>query len=172
MKVEIGPRWTKIDPSWITVSLVPAPYVDHVADWPRGLPFQDNSVSIIYASHVLEHIWWYDTVTALKEAFRILRPGGVLEIHVPDFRKILFSYICRECGDEWRKFNKGNDYLEWLNGRIFSYEAPGNCHRAVFDRERLRNCIIESGFDFADGAPFRGSSKHLEIDLAATAVKK
>lgn len=45
-------------------------------------PWADNSVDGIDMYHVLEHIpdWW----SAFKECARILKPGGYLEIHVPD----------------------------------------------------------------------------------------
>ncbi len=45
-------------------------------------PWEDNSVDRIYMSHVLEHIpdWW----SAFNECARILKPGGVFEIRVPD----------------------------------------------------------------------------------------
>ncbi len=45
-------------------------------------PWADNSIDHIYMSHVLEHIpdWW----SAFTECARILKPGGTLEIRVPD----------------------------------------------------------------------------------------
>lgn len=45
-------------------------------------PWDDNSVDGIEMYHVLEHLpdWW----SAFKECARILKPGGYLDIHVPD----------------------------------------------------------------------------------------
>lgn len=45
-------------------------------------PWDDNSVDEILMNHVLEHIpnWW----DAFRECARILKPGGVLRINVPD----------------------------------------------------------------------------------------
>jgi len=45
------------------------------------LPFEDNSMEAIYASHVMEHLpgWW----ACFVDCARILRPGGLLYIHVP-----------------------------------------------------------------------------------------
>jgi SAM-dependent methyltransferase len=45
-------------------------------------PWDDNSVDGIYAYHVFEHLenWW----EAFTECSRILKPGGQLEVRVPD----------------------------------------------------------------------------------------
>ena len=45
-------------------------------------PWADNSVDGILAKHIFEHLddWW----TAFQECARILKPGGQVEIRVPD----------------------------------------------------------------------------------------
>lgn len=45
-------------------------------------PWEDNSVDGIVAYHIFEHLidWW----PAFLECTRILKPGGTLEIRVPD----------------------------------------------------------------------------------------
>jgi len=45
-------------------------------------PWDNNSVDQIYANHVFEHL--RDWLSALKECARILKPGGELQINVPD----------------------------------------------------------------------------------------
>ena len=50
----------------------------------RGLPVGDKSCAGVYASHVLEHLALDDFHTALKETFRILKPGGRFRALVPD----------------------------------------------------------------------------------------
>ena len=174
LKVEIGPRWRKIAPDWVTVDIVPRHYVDRVADWAAGLPFADGSVSLIYASHVLEHIWWYRTDAALREAYRVLAPGGLLELHVPDLAAILLAYVRRSCLDDWRAHNPEGDPMKWINGRIFAHDdrGEGDQHWAIFDRAYLRRCLQKAGFgEMIDAAPVRSDSRHPSFDLAMTAVK-
>lgn len=50
----------------------------------RGLPLPDGSAKAVYCSHVLEHIDRTSIVTALRNTYRILRPGGVFRLVVPD----------------------------------------------------------------------------------------
>ena len=62
--------------------------MDYVYDAGKPLPFEDNTFDLVYASHVLEHIPWYKVEEVVKEWVRILKPGGVLEVWVPDGLKI------------------------------------------------------------------------------------
>jgi glycosyltransferase involved in cell wall biosynthesis len=54
---------------------------DVIADLQQPWPFDDNSVGVIRASHVFEHL--RDPIHAMNEAFRVLAPGGWLLIEVP-----------------------------------------------------------------------------------------
>ena len=54
--------------------------------WP--LPFPDSSVRYVFASHVIEHVYRQSELpTLLSEISRVLQPGGVLRIIVPDIEK-------------------------------------------------------------------------------------
>ena len=55
------------------------------------LAYPDNSVSEIRASHVLEHFSFKDVVDVLADWVRVLKPGGIVRIAVPDIDKCLAS---------------------------------------------------------------------------------
>ncbi|MEM9703666.1 MAG: class I SAM-dependent methyltransferase, partial [Planctomycetota bacterium] len=48
------------------------------------LPFEDGAYDFVYHSHVLEHFRPADVPAFLSECRRVLRPGGVLRVVVPD----------------------------------------------------------------------------------------
>lgn len=54
--------------------------VDIVADM-TALPFADESLDFVVNAHVIEHCW--DTIAALKEWYRVVRPGGYVFMIVP-----------------------------------------------------------------------------------------
>lgn len=59
-------------------------YVDIVHDLNKTpYPFKPNSIDEIHFYHVLEHL--KDPITKMEEIYRILKPGGILNIRVPHF---------------------------------------------------------------------------------------
>jgi len=134
-----------------TLDIIGGPNVDYVCDAAKPLPFKDSTFDLIYASHVLEHISWYETEKVLKEWVRILKPGGQLEVWVPDGLKICQTLLKAELKgineiekDGWYKFNPRRDSCVWAAGRIFTYgDGTGNpshpnWHRAIFTPRYLK----------------------------------
>jgi ubiquinone/menaquinone biosynthesis C-methylase UbiE len=73
---------------YINIDTIPHPGVV-VANIDAGLPFHDESIDYVYASHVLEHV--HDLSQAMHEVYRILRVGGILSVRVPYGLKGLYN---------------------------------------------------------------------------------
>jgi SAM-dependent methyltransferase len=65
----------------------------------KGLPLADGSVEAVYCSHVLEHLTLEDMRAALKNTFRILRPGGAFRLVLPDFKLMAKAYLASQKPD-------------------------------------------------------------------------
>ena len=59
------------------------------------LPFGNNEFSFVYQSHVLEHLRPREAENLLNECYRVLCPGGILRIVVPDLEQKARIYL--EC---------------------------------------------------------------------------
>ena len=59
----------------------------------KGLPLPDGSATACYASHVLEHLSREDMRIALRNTAKILRPGGVFRMIVPDLLERAKRYV-------------------------------------------------------------------------------
>ena len=59
----------------------------------KGIPFKNESFDLVYHSHLLEHFSKADGQKLIAECFRVLRPGGILRIVVPDLEGIVRDYI-------------------------------------------------------------------------------
>lgn len=73
----------------------PSPFPTDVifGDIVRGLPVSEQSVSGLYASHVLEHLSLADCRIALKNSFKILKPGGIFRLIVPSLTERAAKYL-------------------------------------------------------------------------------
>jgi ubiquinone/menaquinone biosynthesis C-methylase UbiE len=59
----------------------------------KGLPEKPDSCDAVYCSHVLEHLTYNDFLTALKQTYLILKPGGVFRAVVPDLKTAVLKYV-------------------------------------------------------------------------------
>lgn len=64
-----------------------------VYDLSKGIPFEDNSVDVVYHSHLLEHIDRSKVQSFLNEVKRVLKPNGIHRIVVPDFYFLCSNYM-------------------------------------------------------------------------------
>ncbi len=95
--------WTVVDLRESTADLV----ID-IAN--ERLPYEDDSVDVIFSSHTLEHIYPQRLGFVLGEFHRVLRPGtGLLRISVPDIETAIDAY-------------RRNDYSFFMNSDVASFD--------------------------------------------------
>jgi SAM-dependent methyltransferase len=80
-------------PGWRNFDIRPSsPDVERLESHLR-LPLADGSADFVYSSHMLEHLPPSDVPAFLAECRRVLRPGGVVRIVVPDLEGIARQYL-------------------------------------------------------------------------------
>jgi predicted SAM-dependent methyltransferase len=121
-------------PGFIGIDSRQLPSVDVITSADKLDMFEQNSVDLIYACHVLEHFPRRDTLRVLKEWYRILRPSGTLRIAVPDFEACIKVY----------QITKNMSLL--LGHLVGGQEYSGNIHYMVFDEIYLSTLLSEAGF--------------------------
>jgi SAM-dependent methyltransferase len=137
----------------------------------RGIPFGDKTFDGVYHSHLLEHIDREDALAFLVECYRVLRPGGVIRVVVPDLEKWANAYAqslsirsvdnCIEEHEEvvgsllvqlvqrgptTRKMQK--PMVRWLERVLLGDSAKvGWQHRWMYDRLTLKALLGKAGFE-------------------------
>jgi len=59
----------------------------------KGIPFDENTFEVVYHSHVLEHFPKDKAALFINECYRVLKPGGIIRIAIPDLEQIIGHYI-------------------------------------------------------------------------------
>lgn len=100
------------------------------------LDYKDNTVDEIRASHVLEHFGFREAVTVLKEWTRVIKPGGVLKIAVPDFSIIAEG------------FTNGKNDKAVLEAYIMGGQTDGyDFHKSIWHGEKLCTILSVLGYN-------------------------
>lgn len=143
--------------------------------WP--LPFPNASARYVFASHVLEHFYRKMEVPPLvKEIRRILAPGGVLRVVVPDVELFLRAYVA---GDEQFFADRAriwpyvlsyktrlDQFLTYVGASQVLEDFDG--HMYGYDFETLASVLNEAGFTDIKRSQFMASSHpELRIDEAS-----
>jgi predicted SAM-dependent methyltransferase len=95
-KLNFGPgkNWIKPGSDWYSVDIDPE-LGDVVVDFQKfeTLPFKNNSIHCVYGSHVFEHISIFKSQIVFNEIYRVLKPGGVFRLILPDAEKSIKEYL-------------------------------------------------------------------------------
>jgi predicted SAM-dependent methyltransferase len=79
-------------PDWINLDLYNSKFVKY-HDIKKSLPFAGETIDAVYHSHVLEHITKAEGKKFITDCYRVLKPGGILRVVVPDLEQICLEYL-------------------------------------------------------------------------------
>ena len=82
-------------PAWVNVDFRQTGPGVMAHDLSRGVPFPDASFDAVYHSHLLEHFHASTAPLFLAECWRVLKPGGILRVAVPDLEAMARMYVKR-----------------------------------------------------------------------------
>jgi predicted SAM-dependent methyltransferase len=86
-----------VHPAWLNFDLVPDVPGVLPLNANRGIPLATASVDACYSSHFLEHLSYADAQSFLREQYRVLRPGGVIRVVVPNLETACLNYLAELC---------------------------------------------------------------------------
>jgi SAM-dependent methyltransferase len=137
--VAAGWRYRAIEASPVLIEGLRAQGLEVTPGWVPPIPGADASCDVVYADQVLEHMSGIDAARALvAEALRVLRPGGVFFVVVPDYLK--------ERGFFWDV-----DYT----------------HNFVTTERRVRQLLYDGGFEVRQVVRSIGAARGVRRDLLA-----
>ncbi len=128
---------------WINIDGRKQPGINCVYDCRKSLPFSDNSVRGIFCEHFFEHIDYTEEVPYfLSECYRVLMPGGVIRLIVPDIEKYIKGY----CQEGWE---------DLIGLRPLSEEREDSFFKCKYNvKMELLNVVFRQGFQHKYGYDF------------------
>ena len=113
----------------------------------KKLPFADDSVDVIYSSHMVEHLEHSQIRSFLKEAYRVLAPNSIIRISIPDLRKDIDQYLS---DNDANAFIKGlllsPAKSSTITDRIRFLVVGNRMHKWMYDGESMKQLITSMGF--------------------------
>ena len=98
------------------------------------LDLPDNSIDEMLAFHVIEHLDFVGFEKAIKNWYRMLKPGGKLIIECPDLEYGCYAFL----------YNKNGS--KWLPNFYGSQGGKGLYHLNGFTHQRLKHYSVKTGF--------------------------
>lgn len=171
--------WLNLDASWnvlaarvwglhpalkslglINASSAAKPYPSniHYCDVTKGLPLKDGKAAVVYSSHMLEHLTRSQAHAFLSEAHRVLTPGGIIRLVVPDLEILARRYLeDKQAHTNGDAAMPANQFMTMLNTSVDTdsrnlilraYHAVNNVHshKWMYDAESLRQLFAQAGF--------------------------
>jgi SAM-dependent methyltransferase len=133
MRIQFGSGPLHFD-GWLNTDI-------ETVDITKPLLFEDNSVDLCFASHVVEHITAPDAFRFFKECHRILKPNGVMRICVPSISRV-YTHV----DDEYLKWTKDAGYSDGTPEGVIEALIVGHGHLSCWSEEVLAAAIFAAGF--------------------------
>jgi hypothetical protein len=116
------------------------------ADVVKQIPARSKSVEVIYSSHLLEHLDRPAARAFLLEARRVLEPGGILRLVVPDLKLLAAEYAASGDADRFveRTLLAQDQPRGW--GRLKSSLVGPRHHAWMYDAKSLMKLLTTIGF--------------------------
>jgi predicted SAM-dependent methyltransferase len=147
MLTSLAARLGLIDPHAMAFATFCRSHRIRHADAARRIPHADGTIDAIYSSHMLEHLDRAEARSFLAECRRVLKPGGILRLVVPDLRYLAYIYL---------RYNDAEGFLHHLQFDLDKPRGPvarlrrllsgGRGHHWMYDRESLLALVEGAGF--------------------------
>jgi predicted SAM-dependent methyltransferase len=163
-------------PGWVSAGFAPAELEMNLL-W--GLPFADGAARFVYFALALEHFYYPgEALQVLREVRRVLAPGGVLRLVVPDLEKYLRAYAA---GDQ-HFFDAHRNFWDWAKHAWTPLDltlmmagagmerGPGDFfgHKSGYDFQTLAHLLRDAGFaEVVRREHMESPTPELRVDFAS-----
>ena len=153
IKINLGCGWRDFGKDWHHVDGGDYPHLDSRDIF--NLPFEDDSVDIIYVSHVIGYFNRQEIVEILEKWKAKLKPKGTIRVATPDFKTMARLYYNGQYSLD--------DFLGPLYGKM--QMGPDTIyHKTTYDFKDLKEVLLSAGFNNVNRYDWEAYNVHREND--------
>jgi predicted SAM-dependent methyltransferase len=142
------------EPGWINSDRRSGHGIDLIGDILLGLPLESGSVDYAVSVHALQEVSLSEVVPTLQELRRVLKPGGVLRLCLPDLDKGIQAYLR---GDP-EYFLIPDEDARSLGGKFITQMLWYGHSRLLFCHDFIGELLLKAGFRRVDRCDFRATA--------------
>jgi predicted SAM-dependent methyltransferase len=139
------------EPGWINSDVKIGAGIDISCDIREGLPLEDASLDYIVSIHALPELPLGDQSVALRELRRLLKPGGVLRLALPDLDKAIRAYI----ENDRDYFLIPDEHAATIGGKLVTQMLWYGWSRTLFTQDSTGELLKDAGFGEILACSFR-----------------
>lgn len=163
LKVNLGCGFTPFQ-GWQNLDILEHPeIIKH--DLTTPLPYEDNSVDLIYSEHFFEHLDEVDGFTLLQDCYKKLKPNGTLRISMPSLDEVLKIYNTWDTNYQYfhphiKKFSNAFQFINWAffgesstlekNKFLNGITSTNDGHKFLYSKQDLTNKLNIIGYKKID----------------------
>lgn len=133
---------TEPEPGWINSDIKDDPTIDISCDILEGLPLESGSIEYAVSIHALPEMRYPDLVPALLELRRVLAPGGVLRLALPDLDRGIRAYL----DDERDYFLVPDDDARSTGSKFIVQMLWYGYSKSLFTHDFIAELLGKAGF--------------------------
>jgi predicted SAM-dependent methyltransferase len=113
-----------------------------------GIPADNNSLDLVYHSHMLEHLSYQEGIIFIRECYRVLKLGGKMRILVPDLELWINAYINNNSFffEQYRRDGGIDKEIYVTKAAVFMGMLHNHDHKCGYDFESLKWMVEHVGF--------------------------
>jgi predicted SAM-dependent methyltransferase len=138
-------------PGWINSDIKEGPGVDIVGNILNGLPIETDSIEYVVGIHSLPELNYQELVPALEELRRVLKPGGVLRLALPDIDRGFDAYRRRDS----EYFLIPDEDAKSLGAKFVTQMLWYGYSKLIFTRDFIEEMLSKARFSRVDQCSFK-----------------
>ncbi len=160
LNIGSGQKFKRLQPSWICLEYLGNTWynyrensinLNHDLTQKKHINIANNTVSMIYCSHLIEHLLNKHVRFMIKESYRVMKKNGIIRLTCPDAKKIFDLYSTNN--HILRTWSPGKSFLDYYDAYLFSlftYSSPSSPNITglkKYTKQEFEKILLTRGYE-------------------------